>query len=78
MRGIVEGLGIAWNKGIRRVRIRSDSTIAIKLLTDENWINHQHLHLVRLFQELRARDWEIKVEHIFREANQAADFIADS
>ncbi|CAN1122806.1 Putative ribonuclease H protein At1g65750 [Linum perenne] len=78
MRGIVEGMSIAWNRGIRKLRIQSDSATAIKILSDTTWVNHQHSHLVRMFRELSARNWEISIEHIYREANNAADFIANS
>jgi hypothetical protein len=33
-------------------------------------------NLVMACQEILAREWEAKVQHIFREANQVADFLA--
>ncbi|CAN1824587.1 Putative ribonuclease H protein At1g65750 [Linum perenne] len=78
MRGIVDGMGIAWDKGVRKLGIQSDSASEIKLLTDASWNNHQHLSLVRQFQEMLTWNWEVSIEHIYREANKAADFLANS
>ncbi|CAN1120866.1 Putative ribonuclease H protein At1g65750 [Linum perenne] len=78
MRGIVDGMTIAWNHGIRKLQIQSDSVTAVRMLSDALWLNHQHFNLVRSFQELKARNWEVSIEHIYREANNAADFIANS
>ncbi|CAN1143942.1 hypothetical protein LINPERHAP2_LOCUS13848, partial [Linum perenne] len=48
-----------------------DSKTAISTLTSET--SHQHYPLVLEFQELRARQWDVKLTHVFREANHAAD-----
>ncbi|CAN1165450.1 Putative ribonuclease H protein At1g65750 [Linum perenne] len=78
IRGIIDGMTIAWNQGIRKLRIQSDSSTAVNLLADAFGSSHQHFSLVRSFQELKNRKWEVSIEHIYREANNAADFIANS
>ncbi|CAN1319812.1 Putative ribonuclease H protein At1g65750 [Linum perenne] len=77
IKGIVDGMAIAWEKGIRKLRIQTDSQLAVKLLLSEENINHQHSSLVHTFQEFKARNWEITIEHVYREANNAADFLAN-
>ncbi|CAN1181161.1 hypothetical protein LINPERPRIM_LOCUS6069 [Linum perenne] len=49
MRGIVDGMGIVWDNGIRKLRTKSNSASSINLLTNVNWNNHHHLSLVRQF-----------------------------
>ncbi|CAN1162598.1 Putative ribonuclease H protein At1g65750 [Linum perenne] len=76
MRGAIEGLKRTWNAGFRRVVLKMDSKAAISLLTSADMSTHQHSMEKMEFQELIRRDWEIQVEHTFREGNQTADFLA--
>ncbi|CAN0906593.1 Putative ribonuclease H protein At1g65750 [Linum grandiflorum] len=46
MRGIVEGLRLAWSLGIRRNRVQSDSAAAIAILSNSASLDHQHAILV--------------------------------
>ncbi|CAN1161707.1 Putative ribonuclease H protein At1g65750 [Linum perenne] len=75
---ILEGMVLAWDKGIRKLRIQTDSVSAVQLLTDMRGLLHKHSNLVNLFQDYKSRPWEVSIEHIFREANNAADFLANS
>ncbi|CAN0863346.1 Putative ribonuclease H protein At1g65750 [Linum grandiflorum] len=56
MQAIVNGLQLAWNLGIRRIQVQSDSMTAISIL---------------------AKDSELRHQHIYREANFAADYLAN-
>ncbi|CAN1177179.1 hypothetical protein LINPERHAP2_LOCUS32950, partial [Linum perenne] len=38
--------------------------------------SHQHSSVIASFREMLDQDWMIKVEHIYREGNQAADYLA--
>ncbi|CAN1797605.1 hypothetical protein LINPERHAP1_LOCUS21332 [Linum perenne] len=69
---------LAWNCGIRKLKVQSDSAIAVKLLSTTQHDAHQHFNLIRRFQELKSRQWDVTIEHIYREANFAADFLANS
>ncbi|CAN0857784.1 Putative ribonuclease H protein At1g65750 [Linum grandiflorum] len=77
MRGIVEGLKIAWSLGIRRIRVQSDSAAAIAILSNVSSLDHQHAILVMQFQELCNLPWAVTLSHIYREANCAADYLAN-
>ncbi|CAN0874988.1 Putative ribonuclease H protein At1g65750 [Linum grandiflorum] len=77
MRGIVEGLKLAWSLGIRKIRVQSDSTAAIAILSKGSSLDHQHAILVRQYQNLCKRQWEVTLNHIYREANCAADYLAN-
>ncbi|CAN0880995.1 Putative ribonuclease H protein At1g65750 [Linum grandiflorum] len=77
MRAIVDGLQLAWSLGIRRVRVQSDSRTAIAILGKDYDLDHQHAALVMQFKELYSRQWEVHLSHIYREANNAADYLAN-
>ncbi|CAN0926608.1 hypothetical protein LINGRAHAP2_LOCUS35433 [Linum grandiflorum] len=62
--------------GFRRVVLQMDSRCAVSLLTTVTNDDHQHASLVARFKELQARNWDIHIEHIFQEANNATDHLA--
>ncbi|CAN1800814.1 Putative ribonuclease H protein At1g65750 [Linum perenne] len=76
MRGAIEGLGRAWNEGARKVNLQMDSRAAIALLVNGNDTTNQHALETLQFNELLSRNWDVRIEHIYREGNGAADFLA--
>ena len=48
----------------------------MKLISSSNPPINEHFTLIQEIQALLGRDWLTKVEHIYREANEAADFMA--
>ncbi|CAN0917808.1 hypothetical protein LINGRAHAP2_LOCUS30527 [Linum grandiflorum] len=46
MRGIVEGLKLAWYLGIRKIRVQLDSATVIAIITKGSSLDHQHTILV--------------------------------
>ncbi|CAN0906462.1 Putative ribonuclease H protein At1g65750 [Linum grandiflorum] len=77
MRAIVDGLNIAWSLGIRRIKVQSDSTAVIAIFINDSALEHQHAVLVMHFKEFCSRQWEVHLSHIYREANNAADYLAN-
>ncbi|CAN0836858.1 Putative ribonuclease H protein At1g65750 [Linum grandiflorum] len=77
MRAIVDGLQLAWSLGIRRIKVQSDSMSAISILAKVSELDHQHAALVLQFKELCSRQWDVHLSHIYREANYAADYLAN-
>ncbi|CAH9063024.1 unnamed protein product [Cuscuta europaea] len=76
MRAVVQGLHFAWEFGYRMDRVQLDSQVAIQLLMEEGERAHQHSSEVAQFRELLNRNWTVRVEHVYREGNRAADFLA--
>ncbi|CAN1157810.1 Putative ribonuclease H protein At1g65750 [Linum perenne] len=76
LRGILIGLRLAWNAGYKKIIVQTDSQVAVQLLTDESSTNHHHGLEISQFKEFNARSWEIRIQHIYREGNRAADFLA--
>ncbi|CAN1130143.1 hypothetical protein LINPERHAP2_LOCUS5660 [Linum perenne] len=54
----------------------SDSKAAVSILSNVDNLDHRHASLVEQFQALKNQDWEVSIHHIFREANNAADYLA--
>ncbi|CAN1192031.1 Putative ribonuclease H protein At1g65750, partial [Linum perenne] len=69
LRGIIEGMKIAWDKGIRRLCIQTDSQAAVLLLTSNDGRLYRHMSLVEQFLDWRNRDWEVLIQHVYCEAN---------
>ncbi|CAI0443132.1 unnamed protein product [Linum tenue] len=76
LRGAVEGLNLAWDKGYRRVRVQLDSQCAVQLIRHVNTGNHHCAAILDRFRELLSRHWEVIIEHVYREGNRCADFLA--
>ncbi|CAN1779642.1 Putative ribonuclease H protein At1g65750 [Linum perenne] len=77
IRGALEGLRLAWLTGFKKVEVQMDSLAAIAILLDMSpVINHQHAVEVYQFRDWVSKDWEIKLKHVYREGNQAADYLA--
>ncbi|CAN1745399.1 Putative ribonuclease H protein At1g65750 [Linum perenne] len=76
MGAIVQEMKLAWDLGVRKLLVQSDSKAAVTILQKED-TNHQHAILVSEFIELKSRSWEVTINHVFREANCSADYLAN-
>lgn len=76
--GLFHGLSIAWHHGFRRVHVEVDSKCVLQLVSNLNTPVNEHFTLIQAIRNLLRRDWFIKVEYIYREANAAVDFLAFS
>ncbi|CAN1788455.1 Putative ribonuclease H protein At1g65750 [Linum perenne] len=76
LRGALTGLRTAWERGFRKVELQVDSTAVVALFNEEGVPNHQNAMEVMDFQDLLKRDWTVRIRHVFREGNRAADFLA--
>ncbi|CAN1270144.1 Putative ribonuclease H protein At1g65750, partial [Linum perenne] len=77
IRAIIEGMEMAWGWGVKKLDIQTDSMTAIATLSLEVQTIHQHFALVLEYQELKSRSWDVKLSHVFREAKQSADYLAN-
>ena len=66
--GAYYALDLAWVLGFRKIIIELDSSCAIALI--------EKTSLIRRIQQLLDRAWEVKIQHVYREANRAANFMA--
>ncbi|CAN1179214.1 Putative ribonuclease H protein At1g65750 [Linum perenne] len=78
LRGAILGLELAWSLNYREVELQLDSRAVVALLSQTDNPTHQHGLEILAFQELCRRNWVVTVRHVYREANKAADFLANS
>ncbi|CAN1156960.1 Putative ribonuclease H protein At1g65750 [Linum perenne] len=70
------GLRIAWDHELRKVELQVDSTTIINLIEADNEPRHQHAMEVLDLRELLHHEWEVRLMHVYKEGNHAADFLA--
>lgn len=75
--GILIGLQVAWNHGLRKVWLESDSLTAINLIKHGCTSSHMYYDLVLSIRELCNRSWQVHLSHIHREGNRVADSLAN-
>ena len=67
---------MAWNMGFEFIQLELDSKVVLTWLT-----NHNASYLTNMMplicdcRSLMDQDWEARVQHIYREANECADAI---
>ncbi|KAJ8762621.1 hypothetical protein K2173_008060 [Erythroxylum novogranatense] len=71
------GLLMAWEKGYRRVRLQVDSLTIVSMLKTGKSPRSLNSALFRDIYGLLRRDWQVEMQHIYREANQCADRLAN-
>ena len=74
--GIREALAQAWAKGHHRVCFQTDSLLAYKWLNTTEDYSMEFSTLIWDCRGLLNRDWEVRVEHIWREVNSCEDLLA--
>ena len=76
LRDAYRGLNIAWSLGYTRVILEMDSSCVISRILKQLDIRHPYAMLIRKIHYLISQNWVVQVQHVFREANRAADFMA--
>ena len=72
--GALYSLELAWSLEYHHDILELDSSSAI-LLLQKNLVHPPFSTLVPKIQELLSRNWEVKVQCIYREASRAADLL---
>ncbi|CAN1152491.1 Putative ribonuclease H protein At1g65750, partial [Linum perenne] len=70
------GLMIAWDLGYKKVHLQLDSLAAVTAILGEQEEDIRHGRTLESISELRRRNWEVTISHIFREGNRVADLLA--
>ncbi|MED6171274.1 hypothetical protein PIB30_117389 [Stylosanthes scabra] len=74
--GMRHGLQMAWDLGVRRIIVETDSAEALDKLNSMELTSQSFNSLVREIHSLKNRPWEILFQHIKREGNQCANWLA--
>ncbi|CAN1147271.1 Putative ribonuclease H protein At1g65750, partial [Linum perenne] len=60
------GLMIAWDRGYKKVHLQLDSLAAVTAILGNQEEDSRHNRTLDAINELRSRDWEVTISHIFR------------
>jgi len=78
LRAVLRGLRIAKEAGIRKLWVQVDSKVVETLLTIPRLRSSEYNGIIQQCKILIDRaDWEVRITHCFREANQVADKLAN-
>ncbi|KAL9419174.1 hypothetical protein AB3S75_037017 [Citrus x aurantiifolia] len=76
--GLYQGLLLAWEAGIKRLLAEVDSLCVTQLISKQVVVPNEFYALVGAIREIISRNWQVVITHIYREANSAADFMANT
>jgi len=78
IRAAFRGLQLAEEEKLSKVWIRTDSLVVVGMLTNKmQWHPEHHFMLQQCTKLMLKEDWEVKISHCYREANQVADILAN-
>jgi ribonuclease HI len=76
--GIYEGLRMARRRGVEKLELRSDSQVIVQCLQDSNnGSSIMGCAIMKRIRDLLKGPWDVKIMHVFREANRCADMLAN-
>jgi ribonuclease HI len=75
--GIYEGLSLASRRGVPRLELRTDSQVIATSLRHRETGSAMGGALMKKIQRLLQSPWEVKITHVYREANRCADMLAN-
>jgi ribonuclease HI len=75
--GIYEGLRLAHRRGVTRLELRTDSQVIAQSLQNQTNGSIMGGALLRKIRDLLNGPWEVKIIHVYREANRCADMLAN-
>ncbi|GJX15037.1 non-LTR retroelement reverse transcriptase, partial [Tanacetum coccineum] len=73
---LLRGIIMARDVGIRKLIIKVDSQVVVRLIEGGIIRHSPAFYTVKNCRNLlKSLDWEVKLEHCYREANRAADWL---
>ena len=70
---LLYGLRLAWERGVRRLRIEVDSVLVFQWVTSGNGGRNKFSNLIRECKDLLGKGWSHEIRHVYRECNQIAN-----
>ncbi|CAN1145156.1 Putative ribonuclease H protein At1g65750 [Linum perenne] len=67
---------IAWDREYKKVHLQLDSLASVTTILGNKEEDSRHGRTLDTINELRSRNWEVTISHIFREGNRVADLLA--
>ncbi|KAG7571647.1 Ribonuclease H domain [Arabidopsis suecica] len=75
--GVYYGLYLAWDRKVSRLVVEVDSEMVVGFLKTGINDTHPLSFMVRLCHGFISRDWIVRIDHVYREANFLADGLAE-
>ncbi|KAH9648836.1 hypothetical protein KPL70_025760 [Citrus sinensis] len=72
-----QGLNVAWQNGIRWLPVKVDNLCIFQLITTHMITANEFSPPIKSIKDLISRNWRITINHVYKEANFAADFLAN-
>lgn len=54
-----------------------NSNLVVQLLTKEDYGTNVHVAIVREINHLLLQDWQVRIQHIYREGNRCVDWLVN-
>lgn len=74
---LFQGLSSVWNGGIRRLQVEVDSACVVHMIQKHLHQVNSHYQVVTGIKTMLAKEWEVSICHIYREANKVFDALAN-
>lgn len=75
--GLFQGLNMAWQSEIRWLQVELDNACVYQMVTTSFLLYNEFTSLIWSIKELLKHDWHVRISHIYRDANYAAEHIAN-
>ena len=75
--GVWHVLRLAWDCGIRKAILALDNLLVVKLISNGSSMINMSSSLVQDIRRMLNWDWEIRIEHTYREDNRVVDAMAN-
>ena len=73
---LIHGLRLVWEKSIQCLVVEINSLLAYTWITKQEPKTTRYSNLVTECKHLIKRSWAVDLQHVYRERNQAVDFLA--
>lgn len=73
--GLYQGILLAWDLGIRRLRIEMDSLCATQMLAKQLVLTNEFSYIIYAIKKYLNKDWQVFISHVYREVNSVADYM---
>jgi hypothetical protein len=77
MWGMYIGMDLARRQGIIHLQVESDLKVLVDMVTRNCKVNGRIPTLIRRIRDLKTLDWQIQINHTWREGNRSADWLAN-
>ncbi|KAL2928203.1 hypothetical protein RDABS01_033951, partial [Bienertia sinuspersici] len=75
---LLKGLQMAWNMEVRFLDVRMDNAACTQIFNKQTGHFGANLHIVKQCQQIISNSrWTVVISHCYREANRAADWLAN-